>query len=892
VSRWDPTDDPGIFAWEGQRPVEDALRYTQLDEPLYHRQRQESSTALLERSQEQTPLLAAPAAGDTVVYEIFASKLDTEPARRAERLLSGLASLPWCSLMTVAQEGSLRFFVEAPGEFARQALMALSAAYPQAEVEMCGESPWRLREGEEWQVARLRLQPGKLAPLARVEAGPGARASLPQLSISYALSDAPPPLPLAVLGMLAPGERAVLRLDLAPAAASLSTYLRGTIYKHRAREQYMRQARLHYAWQSPVNDSIALVLMLGLVLVIALGAAYYREGNTPGLVGLGAATLLGTPLALYLWHRLRGEGALSAEQAQEKMLAGSLLAADVRVAAFGPARATARERLVELVERQAAAARTVAHPAGGMLVPQLLKGGARKTEPLPAGKRDILGSAELALLFHLDASLPLYRPAGARMVLPRGATVQEGCPVGVVSWQGREITVRIPQDLLLRHQLLVAKTQRGKSSLLLHLSRHLMARMVEGEKVSLVVMDPHGDLAQELLGLVPSELVEKVAYLDFSAQGQERPVGLNLLDVRIFPDKDRHVERLVTIFKRLSLAEGVWGQRMEGLLRTAVTSLYVANQGRVTRGEEQYTILDVVPLVTNQAFRHQEVLRQVPDPSLLSWWKDNFEDLTPAMRSEVRLPVTGRVSRWGISDVSRLFVGQPDSTVDPRAVLREGGILVVNVPVGDLGENTAGLLGATILNLVSSLIEEQVDLPRGERQRVVVLVDESSTLGAAAFERMLAELAKYGLSLVMVTQSLASLSKYDRELRSRVFANIDGLTVFTVSAEDAQYLRLELGHGVTVEDLVSLPDHEAYARWWAGGETMPTFRFRLLPPPEGSRERADEVRRRSAEKYGRPREEVEQAIARRIAERGAPDVGPGFILPLNVREIEDSEYEL
>jgi hypothetical protein len=202
------------------------------------------------------------------------------------------------------------------------------------------------------------------------------------------------------------------------------------------------------------------------------------------------------------------------------------------------------------------------------------------------------------------------------------------------------------------------------------------------------------------------------------------------------------------------------------------------------------------------------------------------------------------------------------------------------------------LLGASLLNLVAGLVEEQVRVPPQERRRIVALVDESATLGAADFGRMLSELSKYGLSLVMVTQSLERLRQYDERLMASVFANIDGLTVFTVSAQDARYLKEELGHGVTVEDLVSLPDYEAYARWWCEGETMPTFRFRLLPPPQGDEDRAEEVRRRSAERYGRPRQEVERQIAELMRARAAPDTGPGFVLPVDVREVEDSEYEL
>jgi len=889
MSRWDPTDDAGIFSWEKERPIEDALRYTALDEPLYDRPPREGRALLLDREEEAGSIPGAGAAGGMVTYEVFASRLDVEPARRAERLIAGLASLPSCALMVAAGNGSLRYFIEAPAEFARQALTALSAAYPQAEVEEARSSPWSKGEGEEMAAARLQLRPGRLAPLARVEMGPGARASLSQLSITYALSDAPPPLPVAVMGLLQPGERAVLRLDLSPAPAVIAAHLRQVILRHKMRQDYMRQARLHYQWQSPVNDAVTLVLGGLLLMGVLLGMSFYRQGEMEKLLALGAVALAGTPLALYGWGRLARDSGLTAEQAQEKMLAGALFAADLKVAAIGPAGPGARERLLALVERQADAARSVAHPGGGALVPRVLKG-ERAMAPSPPGRRDILGSGEAALLFHLDASLPLYRPAGARMVLPRGATAPSGCKVGMVIWQGREMPVHMPDDMLGKHQLVVAKTQRGKSSLLLHLAAYVMNKMANGERLSLLVVDPHGDLARAVTGLVPDALAERVAYLDFSHEGLKRPVGLNLLDVRLFPERDLQVERIISMFHRLyPLA---WGARMEGLLRAAVACLHMANEARVRRGEDQYTILDVVPMIMNQTFRREEVLKQVPDEGLIGWWKPNFEDQPPSRRLEMAQPIVNRVTRWGVTEAAKLFVGQPSSTVDPRAVLRGGGVLVVNVPVGDLGEGSAMLIGASLLNLVAGLIEEQVRVPREERQRVVALVDESATLGAADFGRMLSELAKYGLSLVLVTQSLERLKQYDERLAPMVFANIDGLTVFTVSAQDARYLQEELGHGVKVEDLVSLPDHEAYARWWSEGETMPTFRFRLLPPPLPDEGRAEEVRRRSAERYGRPRQEVEAKVRELMAARMPAGEGPGLVLPTGVREVEDSEYEL
>jgi len=150
---------------------------------------------------------------------------------------------------------------------------------------------------------------------------------------------------------------------------------------------------------------------------------------------------------------------------------------------------------------------------------------------------------------------------------------------------------------------------------------------------------------------------------------------------------------------------------------------------------------------------------------------------------------------------------------------------------------------------------------------VVQLVDESSTLGAVDYPRMLSELGKYGASFVLVTQSLAKLDAIDRNLAPTIFANSDGLTTFQVSAEDARRLTPELGSGIEVEDLVSLDDFTCYARWWDGRARPAAFSFRVDPPPPDASERARAIAARSAQRYGRPRAEVVGEVMRALAER-------------------------
>ena len=383
----------------------------------------------------------------------------------------------------------------------------------------------------------------------------------------------------------------------------------------------------------------------------------------------------------------------------------------------------------------------------------------------------------------------------------------------------------MPLPLLHRNQLIVAKTRRGKSTLLRHLAAGLLEEIATGRDDSaLVVVDPHQDLAEAVLASVPKALAPRTLYLDFADLAD--PIGLNLIDVHLFPDRDRTTEHIVTMMNRLWPQN--WGPRMEGALRAALATLLELNARRPR--EQQYTLLDVAPVLTDKRWREQ-LLTEVDDRAIRAWWRDNYDRAGQTLQQQTANPVTSKIGRFTMTEASRVVFGQSASTFDPRALIREGGVLVVNTAVGALGEGAASLVGATMLNLLGLLMEEQVALPAAERRRVVQLVDESSTLGAVDYPRMLSELGKYGASFVLVTQSLAKLDAIDLNLVPTILANSDGLTAFQVSAEDARRLLPELGGGLEIEDLVSLDDFACYARWWDGVGRPRVLSFRVDRPP-------------------------------------------------------------
>jgi len=710
-------------------------------------------------------------------------------------------------------------------------LRQLRAAYPQAVVEDPEHDPVVVAPGEH--TVAVALQP----------------ASDPALPVRLDWRGERDPLAGIIAAAEPVGdERIVCRLSLRPAPRREADGIR-------RREEQPGYARREHERGSSVS-------LTPLVAVMALGAAglqgwrWYEAGEWALLGMAGAAGFVGAPLLGTLTMRLLRSHEPLPRSAVAAKLAAPLVAARLEALAYGGD----RERLRALALQAAAGYAAYDDAAGGGL-----RSGPVRTDRRSSSRHSLLFStAEAAALWHLpdaaDAPGKVRRTTAQRLA-PAPGHAAHGVRVGVSSAGRVPEPVHLPERLLHRNHFIVAKTRRGKSTLLRHVAAGLMDRVAAGvEDTALVVVDPHQDLAEAVLASVPDALSDRTVYLDFAHL--DRPIGLNLLDVELFPDRDRTVEHIVVMMNRLWPAN--WGPRMEGALRASLLALHELNTRRSR--VEQFTLLDVAPFLTDQDLRDR-LLTEVQDPALAAWWRDNYTLAGRVLQQQTANPVTSKIGRFTVTEASRLVLGQARSTFDPREIIRSGGVLVVNTAVGALGEGAASLVGATMLNLLGLLIEEQVALPPGQRRRVVELIDESSTLGAVDYARMLSELGKYGASFTLVTQSLSKLDAVDRQLVPTILSNSDALTAFQCSAEDGRRLIPELGSGLEIEDLVSLDDFSCYARWWDGFARPPAFTFSVDPPPIHESQRAAAIAQRSAERHGRPREAVEREVRLVIAER-------------------------
>jgi uncharacterized protein DUF87 len=783
------------------------------------------------------------------IVEVVTPRTNLATLTSAENLFAAIALAEPFSLEIAADRSCRQFLVRAAGTRVRQQLESqLGAAYPQAELRPLrpdAADPARCQPGEQVSACTLELRAAAYLPIRTftdldVDGERAAQAD-PVLGILSALGDLPS------------GWRGLSQLVLQSAPEDwCRDYLRFSVQHPLEHERVARPAES----AAPMLGFVCVVL--GAIAAALQGFAWLRGGQWLQLGGLAIALVVGLAFGLPALRRWCRPPVYDMDLVREKVTRVAYRA-ELRLAVYAPETATQIDLAAQLDRLAAAFRRYNLAAANGFVARPLNLNGRDVHIPVRLGsanRQPVLTTRELAGVWHLPhaaADVALLERTTARRWLPLPPSVAHGCRIGQSVHQGREVPVALPPDVLGRHLLLVAKTRRGKSTLMLRLAHHAMQS--EPQRAVLLV-DPHRDLAEASLGMVPQRRGDATVFLDVA--DRDRPFGLNLLDTGLGWDRDRAVANTLAVFQR-EWGDRYWGPRMEDAFRFALLSLFEANAALCAADPKagraaQHTLLEVPTILSDTGFR-REVLGMVIDPGVRAWWSDYFEPLERRFQQELVNPVLSKIHRFEGSRAACHIVGQPASTVDPSAWLREGGIVIVNTARGSVGDNAAALIGGTLLNLVTLAVAEQARLAPGARAPISIFVDEFHTIPGADYEAILAELSKYGANLVLATQSLARLLALGRDdgrgLRATVFANLDGLFAFNCSAEDAEYLVPELGGAIDAQDLVELGEHQCYARVSSAGRRLPTFSVNLDPPLGGDPEFGAALARASAERYGR-----------------------------------------
>jgi hypothetical protein len=457
-----------------------------------------------------------------------------------------------------------------------------------------------------------------------------------------------------------------------------------------------------------------------------------------------------------------------------------------------------------------------------------------------APKFQVLGSAELASLWH---------PPGIGLSniknITWGTSISGEAPTNLpistdneeekkhinffarTEYKNRTATFGIKKEDRRRHMYIIGKTGTGKSTLIANMA---VNDMKNGE--GMAVVDPHGDLTDVLLDFVPSHRINDVALLD--PADIEHPFHLNPLEVKNPAYRELVASGIVSIFYKLYHMS--WGPRLEYILRNTILTLtHVPNS----------TFLDIPELLTNEGFR-QKVVEKLPDRVLKNFWLNEFNKLSPQMRSESISPILNKVGQFLSSQTIRNIVGHPTSTIDLEEMMNQGKIILVNLSQGKLGEDSSALLGAMIITKMQLAAMNRVYLAESERRDFYLYVDEFQNFATQSFIKILSEARKYRLDLTLANQYVGQI---DEDVQKAIFGNAGSLISFSVGASDSRVLSREFGEKYEEAELVALGNYQIVLKLSIDNQVSSSFSATTLPLPRSKNQNRDKVVRSSRERY-------------------------------------------
>ncbi len=395
-----------------------------------------------------------------------------------------------------------------------------------------------------------------------------------------------------------------------------------------------------------------------------------------------------------------------------------------------------------------------------------------------------------------------------------------------------------------QHVYVVGKTGTGKSALL---SNMIVQDIANGE--GLAVVDPHGELVEGILKMIPEERIKDVIY--FNPADADYHIGFNILELPNPKYKHLVASGLMGIFTKIWA--GVWSARMEYILNNAVLAL-LDNPGS--------TLLGIPRLLVDKDFR-QKVIANVKDPVVKAFWVNEYEQWKDQFRNEAIAPIQNKVGQFLSTALIRNIVGQAKSTIDIFDIMNSGKIFLVNVSKGRIGEDNAALLGAMLITKIQLSAMERVRVPEEERVDFYLYVDEFQNFATDSFAGILSEARKYRLNLIVAHQYIGQLiTDVSTKVRDAVFGNVGTMIMFRVGGADAEFLEKEYTPEFVIEDMVNLPNHHIYLKLMVDGVTCRPFSAATLPPfrLKTSADIEEQLIASSRTMYARPRETVEEEI--------------------------------
>lgn len=466
----------------------------------------------------------------------------------------------------------------------------------------------------------------------------------------------------------------------------------------------------------------------------------------------------------------------------------------------------------------------------------------------------LLNAHEISSLFHLPLSttdIPKVKWLKTREAAPPTTLAPAGVLIGESVFRNEQKPIYVSEDDRRRHLYIIGQTGTGKSTLL----TNMVAHDIKNDK-GLAIIDPHGDLIETILSLIPQNRYEDV--IVFDPGDRERPLGMNMLEYDLNKPEEKTfiVNELFSILDKLYDMKTVGGPMFEQYTKNAILLLMedaVNDPG---------TLMEMPRIFTDPEYRKLKLSR-IANPVVIDFWEKEAIKATGEHSLQNMAPyITSKFNNFIGNDYMRPIIGQTHSAFNFRNIMDRGKILLINLSKGKIGDINANLLGMVITGKILMAALSRVDIPNPEERRDFNLyIDEFQNFTTDSISTILSEARKYRLNLTMAHQFIGQLTE---KIRNAVFGNVGSMVAFRVGAEDAEFLEKQFAPVFNKNDLINIDNFNAYVKILIKGQTTQPFNIKTAPAVRGSLENIVRIKDFSGLKYGRERREVELEIYERL----------------------------
>ncbi len=410
---------------------------------------------------------------------------------------------------------------------------------------------------------------------------------------------------------------------------------------------------------------------------------------------------------------------------------------------------------------------------------------ARRLSSLFSFNASVFNTSELATMFHFPFGI--IRTEGMvrthSRILPAPISLH-GNPklnviIGVNRYHGSETPIGLTSAERERHMFIVGGTGSGKTTML----KYQIVQDIRNGK-GLAVIDPHGDLAEELLEYIPKERQKDL--IDLNPDDLDHPVGVNLLELQeglkdndLLREKDRVTESVISVMRKIFSEDDSGGHRIEYVLRNAIQTALTLDKP---------TLFTIFRLLNDGKFA-KIAIKNLEDEDLKAFWKNELGKAGSMQKVKMAAGITSKIGRFLFSASARAMLEQEKSTIDFSEIL-DGKILICNFSKGRLGEDTSTLFGVTILAKLQLAALKRSEQKQSERKPFYLYVDEFQNFATMSFTQMLSEARKYKVFLTMAEQS--TQQQDDQKLVNVILANVGTVVAFRTGSPKDEELLLPL----------------------------------------------------------------------------------------------------